>query len=249
MLHYTTHIGNFNYIPIALLVESVTLIVVDLKVRIISVVALSLIILNLGVDGLIELIVCEIVIAMMIYYLLEDAYLEFKKEISLNVFQIMLLTYFLRNALMIYCYYAAPVFLAHYYTWFLVATIIIPSVIAYLGPSKKIILGGNKGELAFYFKEEINVPSLKFISFQQNELLKELTMTEIRVLSLLAEGYNTKKICDTLFISKRTVYFHLQNLKGKLNLDSTIQLTKFALENRENLPKNQKPALLDSVKK
>ncbi|NAX21184.1 response regulator [Vibrio sp. V39_P1S14PM300] len=57
-----------------------------------------------------------------------------------------------------------------------------------------------------------------------------LSRREEAVLKLVAEGHSSKKIAALLSISYRTVETHRQNIKHKLDLHSTAELAKYALE-------------------
>ena len=48
----------------------------------------------------------------------------------------------------------------------------------------------------------------------------DLTAREWEVLALLAEGHSNLEISDLIFISRRTVEYHLQNIYGKLEVNS-----------------------------
>ncbi|MCS6776967.1 MAG: response regulator transcription factor [Chloroherpetonaceae bacterium] len=50
-----------------------------------------------------------------------------------------------------------------------------------------------------------------------------LTPRELEVLSLIVEGYSSKEVARKLFISKRTVDFHLDNVYGKLGVTNRMQ--------------------------
>jgi DNA-binding CsgD family transcriptional regulator len=56
-----------------------------------------------------------------------------------------------------------------------------------------------------------------------------LTPREIDVLHLLAYGHSNREIADSLFISPRTVNFHVTNLLAKLELDSRAAAAAFAV--------------------
>ncbi len=56
-----------------------------------------------------------------------------------------------------------------------------------------------------------------------------LSPREREVLQLIAEGYKPKEIAKKLFISPKTVQIHQTNLKQKLNLTNTAELTKYAV--------------------
>jgi DNA-binding CsgD family transcriptional regulator len=237
-----------NYVPFVLLIESVTIPINDSKSKILSSVGLFIIILNQGKYPFVELIVCEIVLALMIYNIFFDSVSKNKNELAFSVFHFLLLIYLFRNVLMIYFYYTDQIYLMNNYSPFLITIIIIPILIAYSGPGEKIKIRSNNLIRIPIFKINSEVPNLNLIQTKIPESFRELTKTEIRVLSLLAEGHNSKEICELMFISKRTVYFHLQNIKGKLNIDSTTRLTKFAIENRDNFVKIHQPAFLNSAK-
>jgi DNA-binding NarL/FixJ family response regulator len=57
-----------------------------------------------------------------------------------------------------------------------------------------------------------------------------LSMREREVLQLIAEGRTAKEIAYILTVSVKTVAFHRENIKRKLGLRSTAELTKYALE-------------------
>ena len=56
------------------------------------------------------------------------------------------------------------------------------------------------------------------------------TTRERQVLKLVAEGKTSKEIAELLFISIRTVEHHRANFMKKLNLKSTADVIKYALE-------------------
>lgn len=57
-----------------------------------------------------------------------------------------------------------------------------------------------------------------------------LSRREESILKLVAEGNSSKKIASLLNISYRTVETHRQNIKHKLDLHSTAELAKYAIE-------------------
>jgi DNA-binding CsgD family transcriptional regulator len=50
-----------------------------------------------------------------------------------------------------------------------------------------------------------------------------LTKREAEVLSLVILGKSSKEVADALYVSKRTVDFHLANVYNKLNVNNRIQ--------------------------
>jgi len=57
-----------------------------------------------------------------------------------------------------------------------------------------------------------------------------LSARERQILQLTAEGKSRKEVAFALGISEKTVAFHKDNLKNKLGLRSTAQLTRYALD-------------------
>jgi DNA-binding CsgD family transcriptional regulator len=55
-----------------------------------------------------------------------------------------------------------------------------------------------------------------------------LTKREIEVLSLIAQGHSSKEAADALFVSKRTVDFHLANIYDKLQVNNRVQAFRAA---------------------
>ena len=50
-----------------------------------------------------------------------------------------------------------------------------------------------------------------------------LTKRELEVLNLVAEGKSSKEVAEELFVSKRTVDFHLANIYEKLQVSNRVQ--------------------------
>jgi DNA-binding NarL/FixJ family response regulator len=57
-----------------------------------------------------------------------------------------------------------------------------------------------------------------------------LTVREVEVLRLVAEGRTNKEIASALVISEHTVARHVQNMLAKLAFSSRTQLAAFAVE-------------------
>lgn len=58
----------------------------------------------------------------------------------------------------------------------------------------------------------------------------KLTTREIEVLRLIAQGHTNRQIADLLTISVRTVETHRANLMGKLDLQSRVELVRYAAQ-------------------
>lgn len=55
-----------------------------------------------------------------------------------------------------------------------------------------------------------------------------LTRREIEVLGLIAQGNSSKEAADVLYVSKRTVDFHLANIYDKLQVNNRVQAYRAA---------------------
>jgi DNA-binding NarL/FixJ family response regulator len=58
---------------------------------------------------------------------------------------------------------------------------------------------------------------------EQAEADKKLTKREVEVLTLVIEGKSSKEVADQLYVSKRTVDFHLANIYHKLQVNNRVQ--------------------------
>lgn len=65
-------------------------------------------------------------------------------------------------------------------------------------------------------------------NFEKHE---ELTDRELQVLCLIATGESIKEIANLLSLSPNTIHSHRNNIKEKLNLDSDVDMTRYALHN------------------
>ena len=68
-----------------------------------------------------------------------------------------------------------------------------------------------------------------------NSDLDALTVTERKILRLIAEDLTSKEIADRLQCSVHTINAHRQNLSIKLRLSGSHSLLKFAYDNRDRL--------------
>jgi len=91
----------------------------------------------------------------------------------------------------------------------------------------------SKGEV--YFGNEISIALAKKTFNLNNENTQDnisiLSKREIEILKNIANGLTNKEIGKRLFISKRTVETHRNNIMSKLDIHNTIDLVKFALKN------------------
>jgi DNA-binding NarL/FixJ family response regulator len=87
----------------------------------------------------------------------------------------------------------------------------------YIGSTMASILFGQKSEVAGNLL---------------NANLQALTVTERKILRLIADGKSSKEIGDDLSIHYRTVENHRTNMCRKLNLEGANALARFALQHR-----------------
>ena len=62
--------------------------------------------------------------------------------------------------------------------------------------------------------------------------LERLSDRELQVFRLIGQGRSVKDIADELFLSPKTVETHKEHIKQKLNLDSSNDLLRYAIESR-----------------
>ncbi len=63
----------------------------------------------------------------------------------------------------------------------------------------------------------------------QEELYDALTNREREVFQMMVEGYSTKKIAQTLYLSPSTIKSHRSNIMEKLNMDNISKLIQYAI--------------------
>jgi DNA-binding NarL/FixJ family response regulator len=57
----------------------------------------------------------------------------------------------------------------------------------------------------------------------------KLTKREVEVLTLVIEGKASKEVAELLYVSKRTVDFHLANIYNKLQVSNRVQAFRRAV--------------------
>lgn len=62
--------------------------------------------------------------------------------------------------------------------------------------------------------------------------LERLSDRELQIFRMIGEGRNVKDIADALFLSPKTVETHKEHIKQKLNLESSNDLLRYAIEAR-----------------
>lgn len=95
-----------------------------------------------------------------------------------------------------------------------------------------IVAGGKYicEEISLVFVKKL-IEKNKAINQEEGKMDIDLSSRELEVLELLGEGYTNLEISKKLFLSKRTVEGHRQNLIDKTGSKNTPALIKFAVLN------------------
>lgn len=65
--------------------------------------------------------------------------------------------------------------------------------------------------------------------------IDELTTAEKKILQMVSQLLSNQEIADTLYLSKRTIENQKVNISRKLGLESSRDLLKFAMQNKEEI--------------
>ena len=82
----------------------------------------------------------------------------------------------------------------------------------------------------FVLRALLTPPAQKIAPKKKDRDGEILTPREVEVLRLIARGYTNRQIAETLKLSIRTVESHRANLMGKLELETRVQLVRYATE-------------------
>ncbi len=88
-----------------------------------------------------------------------------------------------------------------------------------------------------YFGEEVHrIIVNSYITMAKDEKVsdkkQQLSLRELEILKLFAEGLSNKQIADKLFISVRTVESHKNHIMQKFGFKSTVEMVKYAIRNK-----------------
>lgn len=86
-------------------------------------------------------------------------------------------------------------------------------------------------EGSYYISPQISFYLVE--SKQKPEWYSKLTLTELKIMKLVAENKTSQQIADELFNSVRTIENHRSNITKKLNLNGANALLLFASQNKD----------------
>lgn len=104
------------------------------------------------------------------------------------------------------------------------------SAVEELEPAVMNVLGGDS-----YISREVDESMLDKLLLDENtptSLLELLTSRQRQILQLIAEGYSTKQIADSIHVSIKTVETHRTHIMKRLNIFDIAGLVRFAMEKR-----------------
>jgi len=81
-----------------------------------------------------------------------------------------------------------------------------------------------------YFHPKINDQVFNYLRGKNTTDTGQLSSREKEIIKCVSEGMNTKAISNTLFISEHTVKTHRRNIMHKLNVKTSAELIKLALD-------------------
>ncbi|MGR5068376.1 response regulator [Vibrio alfacsensis] len=104
------------------------------------------------------------------------------------------------------------------------------SAVDELEPAVMNVLSGDS-----YISREVDESMLDKLLLDENtptSLLELLTSRQRQILQLIAEGYSTKQIADSLHVSVKTVETHRTHIMKRLNIFDIAGLVRLAMEKR-----------------
>jgi DNA-binding NarL/FixJ family response regulator len=73
-------------------------------------------------------------------------------------------------------------------------------------------------------------PSISAVTPGESQVAKRLTLRQLEILRLVAEGYQNKEIAQLLKISVKTVEFHKTRIMTELDIHTPAGLTRYAID-------------------
>lgn len=88
------------------------------------------------------------------------------------------------------------------------------------------IIAVEKGNIFYFGKTYSSTDNISFVSTPEDALSDR----ERDIMRCIALGLSTKDIAENLFISPNTVKTHRSNIMSKLNIKTTVELVRYAVE-------------------
>lgn len=94
----------------------------------------------------------------------------------------------------------------------------------------KALIAASKGE-KFICHKILDVIIDAQLSDKKNSNTKSLNLSvrELEIIQLIAQGFSAKEIASSLYLSLHTIYTHKKNIMKKLKLNTTSELILFAI--------------------
>ncbi len=237
-IRYTFKIYDYNYLPLAAVIMLIGLPTKEKRIKFFSFVLIIVLMPNLGRDRILELLIIEGVFCYMIYFFWEEVKVTYEQSNRLTLFLLLLIIDTIVNAVKLYLFYTNVEVLTNFFTVFLIIGILIAIVIFIIGPEFQIQVNFKTINPTSKHQNQTvihNINNEMVFKNYENILPQDLTKTEIRILFEISKGLKSQEIADKFYVSRKTVYFHCNNLKAKLDYKTMNQLVKFAVENSSYL--------------
>jgi len=93
---------------------------------------------------------------------------------------------------------------------------------------------GDEGELAYFLGSQMDISDAQSMSFKRQasaiKLVELLSPQQKRVLAQVAKGYRNKQIAHNLQISVSTVKMHRAEALARMNLSTSAEAIRVAVE-------------------
>ena len=221
-------IPTYNFFPFVTVVLFYSLPEKNNRIVLLTLISAIVLIQNFSDHSWLPLLIATINALFIINFFSAQIYAEYKKDFTVSLFLIFLLIDSLKNIIKIFLFYRFHNLFTELYDYILAFGFLIPLFISYFGIEKRFTLK------RIYHKESGSNISEKEsapeeISEAHYPHLDELKKRELEILTVMSMGQKQNDIARNLYISRKTVYFHVRNIKDKLNIKSTEELYHFAI--------------------
>lgn len=229
-LYYVVHtilkLGTFNYYPYAFVITFLVIPLFKFKVRFLVSAPVLLLLPFLRGEALIEKWISALFIVFTILLLVFEIYDKAQEEKSIKFFIAALTINQIIHVFMIFLLYEDSGLFVELFNPFLILEISAYLFITIIGPNKQYNLKHIPESV------ENKKPVIAGNEVQENvltqKLIKQYSLTrqEIKIVELLLQHLSNGEIAGELFIEKKTVQNHLNNIKTKLGFKNVAELRK-----------------------